>query len=139
MASQGLTRLLLDTLTASLKSLEAHRASENAAEAAGATPGPGAAPGCGELLRAADRHVTVRRDLVTAQPQHSNEPKEPVISLRCAVWPETKTTADRVARCTVPSELQGWHAVLQCRFGRRAAADGEQLGTQSKPRGSPAR
>ena len=57
MASQGFTRLMLDTLTASLTALGDRRNAESAAEAAGATPGPGAAPGCGELLRPADRHV----------------------------------------------------------------------------------
>ena len=60
MASPGLARSLLDTLTCSLKALGDRRASEVAAEAAGVTPGPGAAPGCGELLRTAERHVFLK-------------------------------------------------------------------------------
>ncbi len=56
-ARQNLSRLMLDSLQASLSKLEGQRAEESAAEATAATPKPGAAPGCGELLRPADRHV----------------------------------------------------------------------------------
>ena len=56
-ASEDFSRLMLAALKASLSRLEGQRAEEAAAEAAGATPRPGAAPGCGELLRPADRHA----------------------------------------------------------------------------------
>ena len=57
MAHQDFARLMLDTLKASLSQLEGQRAEGSAAEAIGATPKPGVAPGCGELLQPADRHV----------------------------------------------------------------------------------
>ena len=53
--SQNIPRLMLETLRSSLSTVEMQRAAESAADSAGASPGPGAAAGCGELLRPADR------------------------------------------------------------------------------------
>jgi len=56
-ARQDFSRLMLNCIRASLGKLEGQRAEEAAAETVAGTPKPGAAPGCGELLRPADRHV----------------------------------------------------------------------------------